>query len=203
MFGGRDLLVVLSITTMITAWCELRVLAMGWLDVHQRSLKHPSAEQIEAARPRRHRPMPPSQGEPGNSERLFRARSEGGARARAPSSSERFTDQLRDDVTRLRFLKSKGPTAVPFWDQAVRPAWNQPVPPPRTSAPTAASLMRSIQPAGRTTTPFSRCSSRWCCSSPAASTRLGSPRTQWIFLGVAMVFLIAGTIILATFPIDI
>jgi hypothetical protein len=37
----------------------------------------------------------------------------------------------------------------------------------------------------------------------AASTRLGSPRTQWIFLGVAMVFLIAGTIILATFPIDI
>ena len=37
----------------------------------------------------------------------------------------------------------------------------------------------------------------------AASTRLGSPRTQWIFLGVAMVFLIAGTIILVTFPIDV
>jgi hypothetical protein len=37
----------------------------------------------------------------------------------------------------------------------------------------------------------------------AASTRLGSPRAQWIMLGLAMVLLIAGTVILATFPIDI
>ena len=37
----------------------------------------------------------------------------------------------------------------------------------------------------------------------AASSRLGSPRTQWILLGVAITFLIAGTVILATFPIDI
>jgi hypothetical protein len=37
----------------------------------------------------------------------------------------------------------------------------------------------------------------------AASTRLGSPRAQWILLGVAIVFLIASTVVLATFPIDI
>jgi hypothetical protein len=37
----------------------------------------------------------------------------------------------------------------------------------------------------------------------AASTRLGSPRAQWILLGVAITFLITGTVILATFPIDI
>ena len=37
----------------------------------------------------------------------------------------------------------------------------------------------------------------------AASTRLGRPRAQWILLGLAMSFLIAATVILATFPIDI
>jgi hypothetical protein len=37
----------------------------------------------------------------------------------------------------------------------------------------------------------------------AASTRLGSPRAQWILLGVAITFLITGTVTLATFPIDI
>jgi hypothetical protein len=37
----------------------------------------------------------------------------------------------------------------------------------------------------------------------AASTRLGSPRAQWILLGVAIVFLIIATVVLATFPIDI
>jgi hypothetical protein len=37
----------------------------------------------------------------------------------------------------------------------------------------------------------------------AASTRLGSPRAQWILIGVAITFLIAGIVILATFPIDI
>jgi hypothetical protein len=37
----------------------------------------------------------------------------------------------------------------------------------------------------------------------AASTRLGSPRAQWILLAVAIVFLIASTVVLATFPIDI
>jgi len=37
----------------------------------------------------------------------------------------------------------------------------------------------------------------------AASARLGSPRAQSILLGVAIVFLIASTVVLATFPIDI
>jgi hypothetical protein len=37
----------------------------------------------------------------------------------------------------------------------------------------------------------------------AASTRLGSERAQRLMLGVAIVFLISGTVILATFPIDI
>jgi hypothetical protein len=37
----------------------------------------------------------------------------------------------------------------------------------------------------------------------AASTRLGGPRAQWIMLGAAIIFLITGTVILATFPIDI
>ena len=37
----------------------------------------------------------------------------------------------------------------------------------------------------------------------AASSRLGSPRTQWILLGVAIVFLIIATVVLLTFPIDI
>lgn len=37
----------------------------------------------------------------------------------------------------------------------------------------------------------------------AASTRLGSERAQRIMLGVAIVFLVSGTVILATFPIDI
>jgi hypothetical protein len=37
----------------------------------------------------------------------------------------------------------------------------------------------------------------------AASTRLGSPRAQWILLGVAIVFLIIATVVLATFPIDV
>ena len=37
----------------------------------------------------------------------------------------------------------------------------------------------------------------------AASTRLGSPRAQWILIGLAIIFLIAATAILATFSIDI
>lgn len=37
----------------------------------------------------------------------------------------------------------------------------------------------------------------------AASTRLGRLRAQWILLGLAITFLIAATAILATFPIDI
>jgi hypothetical protein len=37
----------------------------------------------------------------------------------------------------------------------------------------------------------------------AASTRLGSPRVQRILIGVAIIFLIAGIVILATFPIDV
>jgi hypothetical protein len=37
----------------------------------------------------------------------------------------------------------------------------------------------------------------------AASSRLGSPRAQWILIGVAITFLITGTVVLATFPIDI
>jgi hypothetical protein len=37
----------------------------------------------------------------------------------------------------------------------------------------------------------------------AASSRLGSPRVQRILIGVAIVFLIVGSVILATFPIDI
>jgi hypothetical protein len=37
----------------------------------------------------------------------------------------------------------------------------------------------------------------------AASTRLGSPRAQWILIGLAIVFLITATVIVATFPIDI
>jgi len=37
----------------------------------------------------------------------------------------------------------------------------------------------------------------------AASTRLGRPGAQWILLGVAITFLLAGMVILATFPIDL
>jgi hypothetical protein len=37
----------------------------------------------------------------------------------------------------------------------------------------------------------------------AASTRLSSRRAQWILLGLAIFFLLTGTVILATFPIDI
>ena len=37
----------------------------------------------------------------------------------------------------------------------------------------------------------------------AASSRLGSPRAQWILIGVAITFMITGTVVLATFPIDI
>jgi hypothetical protein len=35
----------------------------------------------------------------------------------------------------------------------------------------------------------------------AASTRLGRTRAQWILLGAAILFLLAATVILATFPI--
>jgi hypothetical protein len=37
----------------------------------------------------------------------------------------------------------------------------------------------------------------------AASTRLGSERARRLMLGVAIVFLVSGTVILATFPIDV
>jgi hypothetical protein len=37
----------------------------------------------------------------------------------------------------------------------------------------------------------------------AASTRLRRTRAQWILLGAAIVFLLAATVILATFPIDL
>jgi hypothetical protein len=37
----------------------------------------------------------------------------------------------------------------------------------------------------------------------AASTRLGRPRAQLIMLGLAITFLLAGAVILATFPIDL
>jgi hypothetical protein len=37
----------------------------------------------------------------------------------------------------------------------------------------------------------------------AASSRLGSPHTQWILLGVAITFQIIATVVLGTFPINI
>jgi hypothetical protein len=37
----------------------------------------------------------------------------------------------------------------------------------------------------------------------AASTRLGRSNAQWVLIGVAITFLTAATVILATFPIKV
>jgi hypothetical protein len=113
---------------------------------------------------------------------------------------QRFTDHFR--VAYRAWIAENEPTAGPFKMKEYIPR-ERPRPRPRTGAPTADSLIALV---------FNQHGDNYTILTvifalvlffAAASSRLGSPRAQWILLGVAMTFLIAATVILATFPIDI
>ncbi len=189
-------LIVLSITAVITAWCGFE--SSQWGGEMSIAFTEASDARIEAAR----------QGGVANAARqadltiwgvYLQARAEGNT-ALARYVEQRFTDHFR--VAYQAWITEGEPTSGPF-------KMKQYVPPGTTES---AAADQRADSRFADALEFNQRGDNYTILTvlfalvlffAAASTRLGSPRTQWIFLGVAMVFLIAGTIILATFPIDI
>jgi hypothetical protein len=111
---------------------------------------------------------------------------------------QRFTDHFR--VAYEAWIARGEPTQGPF-------KMKEYVPPGTTEAMAADQRADGgfadalVLTSAEITTPSSLWSSR--CFFAAASTRLGGPRAPWILIGLAMTFLIAAAVILATFPRDI
>jgi hypothetical protein len=189
-------LIVLSVTAVITAWCGFE--SSQWGGEMSIAFSEASSSRIEAAR----------QGGVANAARqadltiwgvYLQARAEGNT-ALARYVEQRFTDHFR--VAYQAWITEGEPTSGPF-------KMKQYVPPGTTES---AAADQRADSRFADALEFNQRGDNYTILTvlfalvlffAAASTRLGSPRTQWIFLGVAMVFLIAGTIILATFPIDV
>jgi hypothetical protein len=189
-------LIVLSITAVVTAWCGFQ--SSQWDGEMSIAFTEASSARIEAAR----------QAGVANAARqadlsiwgvYLQARAEGNT-ALARYVEQRFTDHFR--VAYHAWIAHGEPTQGPF-------KMKEYVPPGTTES---AAADQSADSRFADALKFNQRGDNYTILTvlfalvlffAAASTRLGSPRTQRIFLGVAMVFLITGTVILATFPIDI
>ena len=189
-------IIVLSITAVLTAWCGYE--SSQWSGEMSIAFTEASNARIEAAR----------QTGVANAARqadlsiwgvYLQARAQGDTTL-ARYVEQRFTDHFR--VAYRAWIAGGEPTNGPF-------KMKEYVPPGTTEAAAADQRAdsRFAEALG-----FNKYGDNYTILTvlfalvlffAAASTRLGSPRAQWILLGVAIVFLIASTVVLATFPIDI
>jgi hypothetical protein len=195
---------VLSVTAVLTAWCGFE--SAKWSGEMSVAFSEASSSRIEAAR----------QSGVANAALqadltiwgvYLQARAQGDT-ALATFVEKRFTAHFR--VAYKAWIAQGEATAGPF-------KMKEYVPPGATEAAAADQYADSrFADAPSTTrvgtiTPSSLSWMRWSCSSlyalvlffAAASTRLGRSNAQWILLGVAITFLVAARVILATFPIKV
>jgi hypothetical protein len=189
-------IIVLSITAVLTAWCGFE--SSKWGGEMSIAFSEASNARIEAAR----------QGGVANAARqadltiwglYVQARAQGDT-ALASYVEQRFTDHFR--VAYRAWLAQGEPTQGPFKMKEYVP--------PGTTESLAADLRADSRFADALV--FNQRGDNYTILTvlfalvlffAAASTRLGSPRAQRILLGLAITFLIAATAILATFPINI
>jgi hypothetical protein len=189
-------LILLSITAVLTAWCGFE--SSQWGGEMSIAFSEASSARIEAAR----------QAGTANAARqadlsiwgvYVQARAQGD-QALARYVEQRFTDHFR--VAFRAWVAQGEPTQGPF-------KMKEYVPPGTTEA--AAADQRADSRFADALL-FNQRGDNYTILTvlfalvlffAAASTRLGSPRVQWIFIGVAITFLLAATVILATFPVDI
>ena len=189
-------IIVLSITAVLTAWCGFE--SSQWGGEMSIAFSEASNARIEAAR----------QGGVANAARqadltiwglYVQARAQGDT-ALASYVEQRFTDHFR--VAYRAWLAQGEPTQGPFKMKEYVP--------PGTTESLAADLRADSRFADALV--FNQRGDNYTILTvlfalvlffAAASTRLGSPRAQRILLGLAITFLIAATAILATFPINI
>jgi hypothetical protein len=189
-------LIVLSITAVLTAWCGFQ--SSQWGGEMSIAFSEASSARIEAAR----------QAGVANAARqadltiwgvYLQARAQGNT-ALARYVEQRFTDHFR--VAYQAWITEGEPTSGPFKMKEYVP--------PGTAESAAADQRADSRFADALE--FNQRGDNYTILTvlfalvlffAAASSRLGGPRAQWIFLGLAMVFLITSTAILATFPIDI
>jgi hypothetical protein len=189
-------LIVLSITAVLTAWCGFQ--SSQWGGEMSIAFTEASDARIEAAR----------QAGVANAARqadlsiwgvYLQARAEGKT-ALARYVEQRFTDHFR--VAYQAWIAEHEPTSGPFkMKQYVPPGTTESAAADQRADSRFADALKFNQRGDRYT--ILTVLFALVLFFAAASTRLGSPRTQWIFLGVAIIFLIMGTVVLATFPIDI
>ena len=189
-------LIVLSITAVLTAWCGFQ--SSQWSGEMSIAFSQASSARIEAAR----------QAGVANAARqadltiwsvYLQARAQGDT-ALGSYVEQRFTDHFQ--VAYRTWIAKGEPTDGPF-------KMKEYVPPGTTEA-TAADERADSRFADALM--FNKYGDNYTILTvlfamvlffAATSTRLGSPRAQWILLGVAITFLITGIVILTTFPIDI
>lgn len=189
-------LIVLSITAVLTAWCGFE--SSQWSGEMSIAFSEASGVRIEAAR----------QSGVANAARqadltiwgvYVQARAQSDT-ALARYVEQRFTDHFR--VAYRAWIARGEPTDGPF-------KMKEYVPPGTTEAAAADQLADSRFADALV---FNQRGDNYTILTvlfalvlffAAASSRLGSPRAQWILIGVAITFLITGTVVLATFPIDI
>jgi hypothetical protein len=189
-------LIVLSITAVLTAWCGFE--SSQWGGEMSIAFSEASNARIEAAR----------QAGVANAARqadltiwglYVQARAQGDT-ALASYVEQRFTDHFR--VAYRAWLAQGEPTQGPFKMKEYLP--------PGTTESMAADQRADSRFADALA--FNQRGDNYTILTvlfalvlffAAASTRLGSPRAQRILLGLAITFLIAATAILATFPINL
>jgi hypothetical protein len=189
-------LIVLSITAVLTAWCGFE--SSQWGGEMSIAFSEASNARIEAAR----------QAGVANAARqadltiwglYVQARAQGDT-ALASYVEQRFTDHFR--VAYRAWLAQGEPTQGPFKMKDYLP--------PGTTESMAADQRADSRFADALA--FNQRGDNYTILTvlfalvlffAAASTRLGSPRAQRILLGLAITFLIAATAILATFPINL
>jgi hypothetical protein len=189
-------LIVLSITAVLTAWCGFE--SSQWGGEMSIAFSDASSARIEAAR----------QSGVANAARQADLTIWGvyvQARARDDTALARYVEQRFTDHFRVAYrawIAQGEPTDGPFKMKEYIP--------PGTSEAAAADERADSRFADALM--FNQRGDNYTLLTvlfalvlffAAASTRLGSERAQRLMLGVAIVFLISGTVILATFPIDI
>ena len=189
-------LIVLSITAVLTAWCGFQ--SSQWSGEMSIAFSEASSARIEAAR----------QTGVANAARqadlsiwavYLQARAQGDP-AFARYVEQRFTDHFR--VAYRAWIAQGEPTSGPF-------RMKEYVPPGMADAAAADERADRLFADALL---FNQRGDNYTILTvlfalvlffAAASSRLGSPRVQRILIGIAIIFLIVGIVILATFPIDI
>ena len=179
-------LVVLSITAVLTAWCGFQ--SSQWSGEMSIAFSEASGARIEAAR----------QADLTIWGVYVQARAQGDT-ALAAYVERRFTPHFQ--VAYKAWIAQREPTIGPFkMKEYVPPGTTEAAATDQRADTRFADALRFNQRADNYT--ILTVLFALVLFFAAASTRLGRLRAQWIVLGVAIVFLVAAMVILATFPID-